>query len=549
MQTMPIRKLWHLRRSSGSIRSIWYASVLLGCVLLTPAFGVSINVPLDHWSYRELETLYGFGLMPTLMLGTKPFTRDEFARLIVEALPRREALPPTQRRVAGRLLGRLWRTFREEVRALQGQKVASTFLKPLDEVSVHYAQLDGEPRRMLPATGIDATEGTPMLRNNEGIVYEQGGNMALTASAYAKLWDHLAFYVQPLVILQSIGDDTDADVRLHKGYAKGQLGPIELEVGRDTVWWGQGFHGTLLFSNNARPLEFVKVSNPHPARLPWIFKYLGLVKGAFFFAQLEADRDVSRAKLFGGRLQFKPFPWVELGAVTGVQFDGEGMPGLGAGDILDMFTFNSPSNANQLIALDLRLTLPFLRYTQLYIEYGGEDSGGPFSGHEVLFGDIAYLVGLYVPRLTDDGRTTFRFEWMQNTYANDSTPGVWYANSQYRSGFTFKRLILGHATGGDSGEFFWRVTRDLTDAATLGADFAYRWRGDVLLNNAEITGRAKERSYGGGLDLHYFVTNTWEIRTRFAAETIKNFDLQRGVDRTQFLFLVNVRYHFPGGRL
>ena len=33
----------------------------------------------------------------------------------------------------------------------------------------------------------------------------------------------------------------------------------------------------------------------------------------------------------------------------------------------------------QLFALDLRLTLPFLRYTQIYVEYGGEDRGGSFN--------------------------------------------------------------------------------------------------------------------------------------------------------------------------
>lgn len=518
-----------------------------------PALSASVNVPLNHWSYRAIDTLIGFGTIRTALLGMKPFTRDEMARLIVEAIPRVEELSYQQRVVAARLLRRLILTFQDEVNAQTGTAPETPVFtwKPLDEVSLEFVQLDGKPTRMLPEGQLDATEGTPLVRNNEGIDYEDGQNVLLTASTHGKVWDRFAFLVQPLFALNFPSNDSvDGDARLHKGYLKAHLGPFEFELGRDSLWWGQGSRGTLVFSNHARPLDLIQLSMPHPVKLPWI----GWTKLGLFFSILEDDRDVSRAKLFGGRLLLKPAPWLELGFVAGVQFDGEGVPSLGADDLIDLLTLQNPEGdngenlTNQLAAIDLRLTIPFLRYSQIYLEYGGEDTSG-FNDSaaevpEFLFGDQAFLVGLYVPRLTDDGRTTFRFELMANDFSNDATPGVWYGNSTYTSGFTYQGRVLGHAAGGDSQEFFWRLTRDLTKQATAGVDFSYQRRGDTILS-LDPTAK-KERHFRGGIDLRYFFTDSWEFHSRFAMEKVENVNLQQDRDRTNVLFLLQLRYHFFG---
>lgn len=539
----------NLLRAGVRFTRLWLCIVLSGCLFAIPVWGASVNVPLNDWSYRAIDTLIGFGLIQTAIVGMKPFTRDEMARLIVEAIPRVETLSYRQRIVANRLLRRLTRAFQDEVNRQTGSAPEAPWFswKPLAEVSLQFLHLDGKPTRMLPEGSIDATEGTPLIRNNEGIDYDDGQNLLLTSYTYGKMWDRFAFFLQPLFALNFPSDDAvDTDARFHKGYLKASLGPFEFEFGRDSLWWGQGARGTLVFSDEARPLNLAQVSTPHPVKLPWVFRYLGLVKAAAFFSVLEADRDVPRARLVGTRLQIKPATWLELGIVGGIQFGGEGVPGLDLGDWAQILRFGSPEGkTNQIVAVDLRLTLPFLRYTEFYVEYGGEDTGNLQKGFPStpLFDDVAFVVGLYVPRLTDDGRTTFRFEWMGNTFSNDNTPGVWYTNGTFTSGFTFKRRVLGHAAGGDGQEFFWRLTRDITDFILLGGDFSYQWRGDVLLNNAAVTGRQKERHYRGGVDLRYFVTDQWEVQSRFALEKVDNFNLQAGDDRTNLIFWINVRFH------
>ena len=549
--------------TSGEVRrclAACFCVLLLGGIFVVPAAASSVNVPLDHWSYEDIDALIGFGLIRTAMLGTRPFSRDEMARLIAEAIPRREDLPYRQRTVANRLLKRLLREFQDEVNVqINGKDAApQTFIKPLSDVAMQFVYLDGKPTRMFLESRIDATEGTPLLRNNEGITYRDGENLMLTATSYAKLWDHFSFFVQPLFLLRS-DDLGDTDIRLHKGYLKASLGPFELELGRDSIWWGQGRRGTLIFSNHARPLEMVQLSMPHPVKLPWIFHYLGLFKANAFYSVLEKDRDRPRAKVVGLRLDIKPLPWLELGGIAATQFGGKGVSeNFSLASVGKFFGYKNLANANQLFAFDLRITIPFLRNTEIYVEYGGEDFGDPGKGITVnnegptfLLGDVAYLVGLYVPRVTDDGLTTFRFEWMQNDFANNdlsnpadqSAPNIWYNHNIFTSGFTYKNRVLGHAAGGDGGELFWRLTRDITPRLTLGGDFSYQWRGDVLLNDADVTGLQKERHYRGGVDMQYFVTDHWEVRSRFALERVNNFNLQPGDDRTNTIFWVNVRYH------
>jgi hypothetical protein len=263
-------------------------------------------------------------------------------------------------------------------------------------------------------------------------------------------------------------------------------------------------------------------------------QHLGLFKAETFLTQLEGDRDDPRSKIWGWRMLIKPTTWFEIGVLEATQFGGETVPGLRGEDILKMLTFQrigeeDAGRANQLLAFDWRFTLPFLRFTQIYTEIGFEDRG-----------DMGVLAGLYVPRLTTDGRTTFRFEWMRNTIHIDRIAGVWYAHGTFTSGFTFDGMVLGHASGGENQEFFWRLTRNLTTQAILGLDAAYRWR-----RGRQLVGSSTQEShYEGGLDLQYFFTAAWEVGSRFAMEKVQNFNLQPDIDRNNTLLWLQVKYHF-----
>ena len=68
------------------------------------------------------------------------------------------------------------------------------------------------------------------------------------------------------------------------------LGSLEFSIGRQSLWWGQGRHGSLVLTNNAEPLDMIRLTNPNPILLPWVFKYLGPFRFDLFLTELEESR-------------------------------------------------------------------------------------------------------------------------------------------------------------------------------------------------------------------------------------------------------------------
>src|SRR5204863_105165 len=80
----------------------------------------------------------------------------------------------------------------------------------------------------------------------------------------AQIGDFLSVYLQPELLEN---EDYDA-ARLATGYAKLTVGNVELLVGRDSLAWGPGYHNGLLLTNNAAPLDQIKIGAAGPFLLP-----------------------------------------------------------------------------------------------------------------------------------------------------------------------------------------------------------------------------------------------------------------------------------------
>jgi len=509
----------------------------------------SVNVPLDNWSYDALDKLQGFGLVQSEIYNTRPYTRLEVARLVYEALNNDKFKNKKLPSLINHLLERFQREFKSELDEVSTDPTrTSSFFKPVQEAQAHYVNVGGEPRLFtgFPKDSnfkINATDGTPLLPNNEGVNYAQGNNFSLQFASSARLWDIVSLYAEPIFIIRypeqniSISEtgqiDTARNVEadLHTGYVKVSPWNLELEAGCDTMWWGQGYHGTLLLSNNAPPLDLVKLSNPNPSTLPGFFDHLGLIKYTFFVARLEADRDFPHALLGGAHFAFKPHPLFELGVTGTLLFGGEGAPAPGLP--------GSTGFEDGEMSIDARLRLPFLRNAELYAEYGGEDTQST-RWYEFLFRDVAYIIGLYFPVLLDDGRTDFRIEYANNAFkqAFPSHVGFWYGHGQYLSGMTFERMIWGHAMGPDASDFFIRSTHYITDKWRVGADYDNTENGITLGNNVV------EKLSSGGADLTYEINEWFSISGRYGYGNVTNFNFVKGDDRTDHLFMTTLKVIF-----
>lgn len=504
---------------------VWRSTTVVLFFLLTlavpfPAVAapVSPTVPLDSWIYPALDKLAGLGLVDSALQGSRPFTRLEAARQTQEARDRVDAsLPPP---VALEILRRLERELGDALPELAGS--AGSYFRPLREVRLDYLYQEGAPAT---TRGTNARQ-FALNANNFGIDYDDGHNGQLILAGDARLGQTVLVSLRPLALL---GED-DSRLDLLEGKAALGLGPIEISVGRQPLWWGQGRHGALVLTNNAQPLDMVRITNPTPATLPWLLRHLGPIRFDLFWSELESDRaDVDEPYFAGLRLNLKPAPWFELGASRTVMFGGDGIDV----DFADFITILGGKNleegddtSNSVAAVDARLRLPFLWGAELYGELGGEDEAGAWISKK------AWLGGLYLPRLEPTGRLSLRLERADLTTMNDDAD-VWYRHDGiYTSGYTYRRQILGHHIGGGArslfGELELRLAGDVI--LTLGAD--YQERGLSL--------PVQEKHFQPFAGVEWALQNNLTLAAHYAFDRVRNAGYVSGAERDDHFVRVGV---------
>jgi len=439
-----------------SCKSLKVSIIIFAIFLCTPISYASTNIPLDSSFYSDIDTLIAHGLIKSELSSTKPFTRAEAGRLLAEAIYYSEIkdVPVS----LSQLLDRMARDYEEEIceTTVRGS-IPTTFLKPLDEFSLTYNSLDG------PFS----------IFNNEGVEYFDGNNATAQLQARARLWRVFSFYIEPMVIynqnFEGIEENKETEFRIHKGYMKLTLGNFEIEWGKDSLWWGPGYHGALLMSNNARPFDMIKISNPRATLLPSVFRYLGPFRYNLFYSTLDKDAvsgHPPNSRLFGARFDFKPHPILELGICYLTHCGGD-RPGIERLDLSDYFYIlfsnecrtGDKRDSNKEFAMDASLTIPNISKIvpladsiKVYVEWGGEDQG-------IIPDKRAYLVGIAFNNIFTAHGLNLRAE-----YANlspESVPGAWYSHGLWA--MRHYGRVFGHHTGTDSDDLFIELSHTIKD--------------------------------------------------------------------------------------
>jgi len=463
------------------------ASLLLLTVLasLCPAL-VSTNVPLDHWSYGAVDKLANYVLIDSAMLTTRPISRIEMARHIGQAMYylEREKDPPA---VLLAILDRLQKEFEGElilIGVLDGS-FAGTYVKPVEDPYVKYLYA----RR------------NPDIENVRGDVFRRGSNYRTGFASRGTFFDLFAFYLHPEYTDSS---EDGSDVDLIEGYGKVMAGPIEIEVGKDSLWWGPGRHGSILLSNNATPFTMIKITNPQPMQLPWILKALGPFRSQWFLTELGDDRILPETKLTGIRWSSRPHPMWELGMSRVIMFGGRGVPRVDLFDYAEMFLRGSEqASNNQIAGFDTSILIPLgdnplLRSVKFYSDAAGEDESGGWPSK------WSYLLGLQFNDILRTGRTDLRFE-----YAD--THQVLYTHNLYTSGYTFDDRVIGHHAGPDARDMLVQLSHYLMDDLLVDVAFDRQ--------TFNVSRAAQSRMNILECNLTYFPSSDWQVRAGYRYET------------------------------
>jgi len=467
-------------------------TLLFAFLLLCSGF-VSTNVPLEHWSYEAVDKLIGQGLIDSAMMTTRPVSRLEMARHIAEAIEKAQQLNEKNKIILS-ILDRLKEEFKNELTttgAFDGVPV-DTFIKPIEDPYFRFVYGDKKPN----------------LENQRGDVFDKHSNYRFGFASRMKFFDTVAFYLHPEYAYSSPDPD---DIDLIEAYGKVALGSLEIEVGKDSLWWGPGYHGSMLMSNNTETFKMIKISNPHPTELPWIFRSLGPCKTVWFLTELEKDRFIPEAKLTGLRLNFKPHPAFEFGLSKAIMFGGLGKSSVSLKDYFDMWWPQSehPEN-NQLAGFDVSVLLPLddkipAKSVKLYTDFIGEDEAGK------LPAKWGRLFGVKLNDIFRTGRTDLRMEYANNHVSG--APDVFYAHGVYGSGYTHKGRVIGHHMGTDAQDVSIRLTHYLTEDIILGLEYD-REKGLSSTHSQTID--------QFGLDLMFFTSKNWQLRTGYRYENAKN---------------------------
>ena len=278
---------------------------------------------------------------------------------------------------------------------------------------------------------------------------------------------------------------------------------VEAGGGRESLWRGPGFNGSMLLSTNGRPVDLVKVGAAEQFTLPWIFEYLGPTKLTYFLGQLGSEGQFPHTKLTGLRLNFTPASFLEVGFSRVVQFNGNGRPSVGFSDYIQILfgpgsdDLNSPLNNNTLLSADFSLRLPnmsrylpLFRDVELYGELGWDDTCCNGVLIPLLPGGI---IGLYSPNLFGSAQTELRIEYA-------ATSKIQFNSSIYADGYAFEGRPIAHFIGTRGKDFYVRIGRWFGPDVLVGLEFD---RSKIGLVTAGGTNVPREKRYVAGLDVSY----------------------------------------------
>lgn len=413
----------------------------------SPVNVISTNVPLTSPLYNYIEKFDGLGYLTSMPTGTKPYTRMQMAKWLeeIQTTAQRKPLPPYLLSVKTEME----RELAPELAVLAGGEIKTDVT--LKEFRLEAASYSGDLLRygMNAGSGPRATY-QPLNNNNNGYRYGQNGNAIASALIAGSLSRDVAIALEPRF---SYDADQSSDVSLISGYIKTRINGTAVQIGKDPVFWGHGATGSLILGNNMEPLTTIKLSNIEPYRTKGLFHFLGEMNFTALYSELENDRtksnvnEVNKPSFVAMRSDFTPQNNVTFGLSFASMLGGEGK-GLSRGDYLDWLLGRNDQAAddkwNNVAGGDFKVRLPHLGGTQVYGELYGEDQAN------YLPSKIAERIGVYIPRLNQDGAWDLKLE-----YAH--TSNAWYGHQLYTNGYVYNGNIIGDPMGHDSNQYYLKL--------------------------------------------------------------------------------------------
>lgn len=463
-----------------------------------PEYMGSPYVPLDSWVYPAIARLEATGYVQTAMLGMRPWTRLECARLVQEAVDSQRA-QENDRPVLDRLIDSLEAEFAADLGLLGGGRNLSA---EFESVYTRFRGISGQPLT-------DGYHFGQTITNDFGRPYGEGFNSVTGVSGWASSGPFTAYLrgeyqhapagpALPLAARQFIqvadyglplppsqlSPSVDR-FRALDAYVAMNVEDWQISFGKQSLWWGPAEGSSMMFSDNAAPMVMLRLSRVTPFKLPSIFGWLGPMRAEFFVGRLSGQEFVygaptgligqwsrplsNQPMIHGERISFKPTPNLEFGFSNTALFAGEGVPFTTKTFLRSMFsTGNGTPGCFEISAVcpridpgdrrsgfDMSYRLPGLRnWVTFYTDSYTDDQLTPVA----YFDRSANSAGLYFSHLPKLPKVDLRLEglYTDNPIGGAVCCGFYYSNIRYRNGYTNDGNPIGSWVGRDGqGEQAW----------------------------------------------------------------------------------------------
>lgn len=495
----------------------------------------SPSVPLDSWVYPAFERLAGLRMINTQIMGLKPWTRMECARLTEEAGDALEQSQTANEDEVARLQSQLALEFAYEINLLSGGR---NLTANLDSVYVRGVSISGPALTDSLHFGqtVSYDFGRPFERGMNG---QAGGSFSAAAgpltiylqAEYQHAPSAPAFFSAAATAM-SVADAVPVSevqagpfaatnrVQLLDAYVGVNLDNWQLTLGKQSLSWTPGPGGSMLISDNIAPINMVRMVNPEPLHLPSFLRHFGPVRIDQFFGRLQGHPYVPRPFEFGQKLSMKPLSFLELGFARTVTIGGHGSGNPLTSRILLQSFFGLHNNALNSVPGDAHTEMDWVLYVPgignyivLYGDAYADDDILPIKNPP----KNPWHPGIYISRfpmlpkldLHVDSVSTeqpgFSFD---NFYtggpANKGQFNYW--NSSYPDGYTNAGNLIGNAVGRDGRAFEGWLTYWLSPRNTL----------QLFYKKSSV---ASEFIPGGGSWQDYSIRNEVRLRSGLYLKT------------------------------
>ena len=416
-----------------------------------------INIPLDNEIYAFSDDIYDFvarlaakGIITDFPGYIFPYSRGEVVRVLIDLSLRSKKGEVRLSAIEKKQLETILTLFSGSSEGAIGTSGRRNMKKPLIEIS-------GDEYQFHAGGGV--SQGT-ISRSGEGFPVNGTVNItALRPSILGQISDSFAFssdmkwefhmgdiFPDLFVDESRHSYDNMENIASMQAYGKFKLPWFELELGKDNVRWGPGYHGQLMISDNPQPVDLMKLN----AR----YGRIGLQSFTAKLRSSMGDKYISAHRVEGTIWKGANLAFSEV-IVYGDRFETSYMNPFQIYLITEpMIAGPAGTNDNVLAGFDFSCRI--VDNLQIYGELAVDDaapSKEPFNHWDTKFGILA---GCYIADPLSISDTDFRMEYaFINQYC--------YTHEQPINTYKHHSSAMGHWLGSDADNLWCELRHRFTD--------------------------------------------------------------------------------------